>query len=555
MKHVLQILGLVTFFLAFVSGLYAQNYLDVPPDPNFSKDYLNNIIYGDTTDTGERVPDRVYRLQIGGIYYFNNIIKITGDLKIIAEGEATPEFSKAIILTGRNDQGKQPARFAEVHGDVLFKNLYFSCISDHGKQVNDLVRAYKDDAVFTMENCFVEWTKLFAFVRVYSSNTSVYIKDSYIRNVSGIGGPFNGKLIQFQDNPVNEIVVQNNTLVNIQGPIINIRFNTVNHFKFDHNTVVNTIKWPFHHEYWVNGEVTNNIFFNASSYGENRVDASNQDQEGLQFGIINMYPVPDSLLAQVGMSSQGERKMEVRNNVFFYDQDVKDYIAKWWAADSVQEEPWMNERTQSWFDDDENFPYLNGEPPIIEDVQFVEYPTADSMIKKMDQWRTDGKKTTWFWVDDDGNKIANDTDRPHDLSYSTSSTAYAAADGGFPLGDLNWFPDKKTEWEEWLSTGVFPTASSAVPVDFTLKQNYPNPFNPETTIEYNLKSSGRVTLTIYNTLGQLVRHLVDRKQAAGAYQVKWDATNDNAQKLPSGVYHYKLQVDGRSLIGKMVLMQ
>ena len=554
MRKSLLILTAAALLLGVAGGVLAQNYLDVPPDPNFAKDYLNSVIYGDTTDTGERIPDRVYRLQVGGIYYFNNIIKTDGwDLKIVAEGEGTPQFSKAIILTGRNDQGKQPARFADVHGDVLFKNLYFSCISDNEKQVNDLVRVYKDDAVITMENCFVEWLKLHVF-RIYSSNTSLYIRDSYFRNITVIGGPFNGKIANFEDNPVKEVVLENNTIANVQGITFKMRFNTVEHFKFNHNTVVNTLKWPFHFEYWTNGEVTNNIFFNAAAYGENRVDASNQDQEGLMFGMINLYTVPDSLLAQVGMSSQGERKMEVRNNVFYFDQDVKDYIAKWWASDSVREEPWMNERTQSWFDDDENYPYLNGEAPIIEDVQFAEYPTADSMIKKMDQWRTDGQKTTWFWVDDDGDKVSNPTDRPHDLSYSTGSTAYTASDGGFPLGDLNWFPEKKAEWEEWM-TGVARKKAGNAPVDFALAQNYPNPFNPETTIEYTLKSAGKATLTIYNTLGQEVRRLVDKKQAAGVYEVQWDATNNNGEQLPSGIYYYKLKVDEQSLVGKMALMR
>ena len=383
MKRRLPFLLVAAFLLVASHGLIAQNYLDVPPDPNFAKDYLNSIIFGDTTDTGERVADRVYRLQVGGIYYFNNIIKLTGDLKIIAEGEATPEFSKAVILAAKNDQGKQPQRFAEVHGDVTFKNLYFSCITDNNKQLNDLVRAFKDDAVFTMENCFVEWPKLHVF-RIFSSNTSLFVKDSYFRNISVVGGPFNGKIANFEDNPVNEIVFLNNTIVNVQGITFKIRFNTVKHFKFDHNTVVNTLKWPFHFEFWTNGEVTNNIFFNAASYGENRVDASNQDQEGLMFGMINLYTVPDSLLAQVGMASQSDRIMEVRNNVHFYDDNVKNYLAKWWASDSVKEEPWMNSRTQSWFDDDATFPFLNGEPPIVEDVQFFEYPTADSMIKQMD---------------------------------------------------------------------------------------------------------------------------------------------------------------------------
>ena len=543
---------LTSLLILLSAGLiFAQNYLDIPPDPNFSKDYLNRIIYGDTTDTGERIPDRVYRLEIGGIYYFNNIIKTDGwDLKIVAEGTPTAEFSKAIILTGKNDQGKQPARFAEVHGDVLFKNLYFSCVTEDDKQMLDVIRVYKDSANVTFENCYFEWPKLHV-ARMFASNTSLYVKDCYFRNITVVGGPFNGKIANFEDNPVNEIIFQNNTIVNVQGITFKIRFNTVKYFKFDHNTVVNTIKWPFHFEYWTNGEVTNNIFFNASSYGENTKDASNQDLDGLMFGIINLYEVPDSLLAQVGLSSQSERRMEVRNNIHYYDDKVKAYIDKWWALDSVKIEPWMNERTQSWFDDDTNFPYLNNENVINEDPGFVDYPVPDSMIKKMDQWRTDGKKTTWWWVDDDGDKVGNATDRPNDLSYPTSSIAYTAADGGFPLGDLNWFPDKKAEWE---ATAI-DDRNSQVAKQFSLEQNYPNPFNPTTRIDYSLPQSAQVKLIVFNILGQKVRTLVNSKMNAGKHHVVWNGRDDAGRVLPSGVYYYQLDLDGTRITRKMVLMK
>ena len=537
------------FAVVFLQPLQssAQNYLDVPPDPNFAKDYLNNVIYGDTTETGERVPDRVYRLQPGGIYYFNNVIKIKGDLKIVAEGENPSGFNKAIILAAANEQGVRPARFAEAHGDVLFKNIYFSMITDKDKQVNDLVRVYKDGAVIRMENCFAEWLKLFVF-RVYSANTSVYIKDCYFRNITGVGGPFNGKIVQFQNNPVNELILQNNTMANVQGPLINIRFNTVGLLKFDHNTVVNTLKWPFHFEYWTNGIVTNNIFFNVASYGENRADASNQDQEGLMFGIINLYTIPDSLLPQVGLTSQADRRMLVRNNLYYHDQSVLDYIAKWWASDSVRLEPWMNERTRAWAEDDNAFPYLDIQDPIQEDPQFFEYPTADSMVKKMDQWRTDGKKTTWWWVDDDGDKVSNATDRPHNLAFPTSSPAYDAADGGFPLGDLNWCPEKKAEWV----TAVEESRASA-PREFALLQNYPNPFNPTTRVLYSLDKPGRTRLIVYDLMGRKVRTLVDGDMPAGRHVAVWDGRDADGVSVPSGIYLCRLEAAGKVAVRKMVL--
>ncbi len=85
---------------------------------------------------------------------------------------------------------------------------------------------------------------------------------------------------------------------------------------------------------------------------------------------------------------------------------------------------------------------------------------------------------------------------------------------------------------------------------FKLKQNYPNPFNPSTTIDYTLSKSGRVTLEVYNLLGQRVRTLVNAKQTAGHHQVKFDGSD-----LTSGVYLYKLTTGSSVETKKMILMK
>ena len=63
------------------------------------------------------------------------------------------------------------------------------------------------------------------------------------------------------------------------------------------------------------------------------------------------------------------------------------------------------------------------------------------------------------------------------------------------------------------------------PVQFELYQNYPIPFNPVTMIDYQLPVTSDVELSIYNMLGQKVATLVNQKQAAGHYEVQWDATD------------------------------
>ncbi len=74
-----------------------------------------------------------------------------------------------------------------------------------------------------------------------------------------------------------------------------------------------------------------------------------------------------------------------------------------------------------------------------------------------------------------------------------------------------------------------------LPLNYSLKQNYPNPFNPNTTINFDVKSAGHVTLEIFNSLGQRVRILTDKELSSGSYKVNFDGSN-----LSSGIYLYRI---------------
>jgi hypothetical protein len=92
------------------------------------------------------------------------------------------------------------------------------------------------------------------------------------------------------------------------------------------------------------------------------------------------------------------------------------------------------------------------------------------------------------------------------------------------------------------------------PEPFLLSQNYPNPFNPSTTIPFTLDTPGHVILTIYNIMGQKVRSLIDEYHNAGSHSVVWDACGDDGINLGSGVYLYRLVINGQSSVRKMLLL-
>ena len=88
------------------------------------------------------------------------------------------------------------------------------------------------------------------------------------------------------------------------------------------------------------------------------------------------------------------------------------------------------------------------------------------------------------------------------------------------------------------------------PSEFSLEQNYPNPFNPTTTIQYSIPKSGIVKLTVYNSLGETVKILVDNYKEAGTYTI-----NFNASDLTSGIYFYRLSINNFSSVKKMILLK
>ena len=86
-----------------------------------------------------------------------------------------------------------------------------------------------------------------------------------------------------------------------------------------------------------------------------------------------------------------------------------------------------------------------------------------------------------------------------------------------------------------------------VPEETDLHQNYPNPFNPSTTIKYDIGLldglEQKVSVNVYNLLGQQVVTLVNNVSQVGQFYVKWDGADKFGKMLPSGIYFIQLKTD------------
>ena len=92
--------------------------------------------------------------------------------------------------------------------------------------------------------------------------------------------------------------------------------------------------------------------------------------------------------------------------------------------------------------------------------------------------------------------------------------------------------------------------NTTIPLVYSLSQNYPNPFNPVTQIKFAIPKQGFVTVKVYDLLGREITRLVNDVKLPGEYSVDFDGTN-----IASGVYFYKLDVNGFSDVKKMLLIK
>ncbi|GAB4184008.1 MAG: hypothetical protein Kow00108_21460 [Calditrichia bacterium] len=169
----------------------------------------------------------------------------------------------------------------------------------------------------------------------------------------------------------------------------------------------------------------------------------------------------------------------------------------------------------SWDADQSRVVGISGVVPIPED-----YATAF----KMDFVEQDTADGTWHAVGE------NQADLVQNLGYIMPLTAEEMAKLATP---------QSVEDEAGLIKG------------YQLKQNYPNPFNPTTTIEFVLPKASKVTLKIYNVLGEEVATILDNEtMSAGPHPVKFDAS-----RLSSGMYLYKITADNFTMTKKMVFLK
>jgi hypothetical protein len=142
-------------------------------------------------------------------------------------------------------------------------------------------------------------------------------------------------------------------------------------------------------------------------------------------------------------------------------------------------------------------------------------------------------------------KISFTTEKQNEISYATLANVIVTnskADSlGISINNLNW------------NNKSVLIADNDGSKSFSLGQNFPNPFNPATKITYKLNKPAQVKLSVYDITGREVKRLIDQYQNVGEYNISWNSSDNNGQKMASGMYFARLNVDNESVSRKMVM--
>ena len=94
------------------------------------------------------------------------------------------------------------------------------------------------------------------------------------------------------------------------------------------------------------------------------------------------------------------------------------------------------------------------------------------------------------------------------------------------------------------------------PYEYAFHNNFPNPFNPETQIRFSIGNSELVKLVVYDMMGRQIRTLIAGESFnSGFHAVNWNGLNDNGEKVPSGMYVYRIKAGDFIDFKKMLLVK
>ncbi|HFC00343.1 MAG TPA: T9SS type A sorting domain-containing protein [Phaeodactylibacter sp.] len=532
----------IAVFLCHFMG-QAQDTLDVAPFTPDGELNLAPTIFSDTTETGERANlNRVYRLQRGQIYLMDQTVFADYPIRLVADGDDSQR--PPILVRGKYPTGDPIKTFFTFTGSNQshsFKNIIFTGVDEDREYHNQWNRGLKiagDNVELHLTKCIMNaWAGL--FLEVEGDNASLYIKDSEWRNGVGTqGAPWGAQQTVVFSNHLKNLIVLNNTFFNTGGFWLFQEDGVADSVKVEHNTLFTGVIDLLRMRDLVNADFRSNLFYGTHAYGQNQAerDASWFDKDGQ---IISMFSIDTSgvdLLASNGLT-ESDKRIVVSNNTYYSPQALQD----WWATIPGLYTPvWMHDRTMAMFADDAAYPNLEAFDNFEMDPNFVDTDMAtwvmDEVITYCSKTRNGFGSTTsprnYDAHTGNSDVLLMPWPLPESLVYTNADMLVGGHDG-LPVGDLNWFPDKRAIYNE---DGTVATHDLKKYTSVNVIDNIsPNPASDKIFLDINFEQQTFAKIEVININGVVVKTLAGKKYTAGKNVIEIDVN-----EMATGAYSIKV---------------
>lgn len=588
MKYIFTI---ITFLMVLSMASYAQKtIIDVPSD--FTSEGNLNVAIDAAINSGT-LSNTTFRLEPYGYYILTGqiVVPMGQHLEIVAPEPGTTQLTSPPQIVWTASGAPQKDIMIYSFGNVTMKNIWLRYADVAGAQVSSQIR-FRDDTVATstqpirgvFDNVIFDYSPTpqsgaGGSVTVMSKNFRGFFNNCYWKNCVDSHLRYYGRAVSFPYQStgyhIDSLYFDNCTFANMGYVYMQEGGEYGDNVHFNHCTFMNTIQFTLESGWWYHMSITNSIFLNTYMFGSRGADAPEHHGGTIRIDSVSTDGFPD-----VPWTDQ-DRHILFANNSYF----IEDWLVQWMRyspyGDSLYKkrendlipipQPMLSPNTINFLqgvDGDGNklFPYMNSANLFdATDPGFIVPPTNEDTLKTYLYYKW-GPNIDIMWAYNAYEGFYQLWPLSENLSY-TNETLKTAAMGGYPLGDLyRWWPTEYAQWESqkdaehtrinsWLDTGIDPAVGVEAegnyqPKEYKLGQNYPNPFNPSTKIDYSLPQTSKISIKVFNLLGQEVATVFDGIQTAGNHSVVF-----NAKGLVSGVYMYRLQADNVSLTKKFVLMK